>query len=155
MCPKKGYFRFWSLFVVNFIEMTYKLVSRSETVQIKWKNQKVWYFHFLTPKFRNFQKWIFLLSIFPVKTSETPQKWKIKILISENCNFFEIKKRGGQKPKISYFMIFSHYLDNFWPRNEFIGHFNEIYCKTWWKPISLFFGGHTVHFWAMNINADI
>ena len=43
-------------------------------------------------------------------------------------------------------MIFSLYLDSFWPRNEFIGNFNEIYCKTWWKTVSLFFLGHTVHF---------
>ena len=86
-----------------------------------------------------------MLAYIPFKTSDTLKKWKIKILISENCNFFEIKKRGGQKTKISYFMIFSHYLDSFWPRNEFIGHFNEIYCKTWWKPISLFFLGHTVY----------
>ena len=36
--------------------MTHKLVSRSETVQIKWKNHKVWYFRFLTPPFLNFEK---------------------------------------------------------------------------------------------------
>ena len=36
--------------------MTYKLVSRSETVQIMWKNHKVWYFRFLTPPFLSFKK---------------------------------------------------------------------------------------------------
>ena len=78
--PKKGYFRFWSLFVVNFIEMTYKLVSRSETVQIKWKNHKVRYFRFLTPNFRNFQNMsnlkngYFYCSFFPVKTSNNDHK---------------------------------------------------------------------------------
>ena len=71
--PKKWGLGFSSSFAVNFIEMTYKLVSRSETVQIKWKNHKVRYFRF----------WPLIFVI-----SKICQIWKMDIFI---VHFFLLK----------------------------------------------------------------
>ena len=81
--PKKGEFAFLSHFVVNFVEMTYKLVSRSETVQIKWKIIKYDIFGFWPTRFSIPKKvrncpnqvkntWIFLI----LNKSQT---WKVDI----------------------------------------------------------------------------
>ena len=46
---KKGNANLDNFFVVNLVEMTYTLVSRSETVQMKWKNKKYDIFTFRPP----------------------------------------------------------------------------------------------------------
>ena len=121
-----------SLTKVSFLQfLTYRLLPRLKRFARGWSRTRC----IQITKFA---------SIYTFKNVTNAKKWKIKILIFEKCIFFEIMKRGGQKPKISYFLFFSLNLDSFWPRNEFIGHFDEIYYKTWWKIKSPLFLRHTV-----------
>ena len=76
----------------------------------------------------------FVVDIWPFNR----KKWTIKILICENCIFLNLWNGDSKSENIIVF-IFSLNLDSFWPRNDFIGNFDEIYYKKWSKSKLPFF----------------
>ena len=69
-----------------------------------------------------------------------PQKVKNKNIDFWKLHFFWNCETGGSKSENIIVFIFSLNLDSFWPRNDFIGHFDEIYYKKWSKSKVHFFG---------------